>query len=438
MEHRFNKKNLIWNMLGSLVYAITSMVLGIVVTRMVGDVYGGIFFFAFSTLGQQLYILAYFGMRPIQVTDTGFVHTFREYLQFRILTCTLAMGCGIVYALLFADGFAKQVIYIAIISYKVGDGFLDCIESEFQRRGRLYKTGQSLFVRTVVSLTVFLLILMATKSLFLSSLALLPALCIGFIAYMKLYGEDFSNNPGKVGGVREDASKESPESPSDGYPSQGTNAMKNIIRLFHSAKWLFISSFLDLYVFAAAKFAVNDVLGEQGSTYFSIIFIPTSVINLLAGFIIRPVLTKLSLDYEQGRWNAFSNLLKKISGIIVVLTLLGMGAAYLFGIPVLLVLLGEGAKEILHSLQIPLVFVILGGGFYAILNLMYYALVILKRKGSIFLIYLIGTVLAFFLCNRMVKESELFGAALSYMLVMCIMMFLFLGMYMIQMKNVRK
>ena len=58
-----------WNMLGSLVYAVTSMLLGVAVTRLAGAYAGGVFFFGFSTLGQQLYIVSYFGMRPIQVTD---------------------------------------------------------------------------------------------------------------------------------------------------------------------------------------------------------------------------------------------------------------------------------------------------------------------------------------------------------------------------------
>ena len=52
-------------MIGSMLYALTSMTLGIVVTRLVGDVEGGIFLFAFSTLGQQLYIISYFGMQEI-------------------------------------------------------------------------------------------------------------------------------------------------------------------------------------------------------------------------------------------------------------------------------------------------------------------------------------------------------------------------------------
>ena len=45
------------------------MVLSVFVMRMAGEEEGGIFSFGFSTLGQQLFIVAYFGIRPFQITD---------------------------------------------------------------------------------------------------------------------------------------------------------------------------------------------------------------------------------------------------------------------------------------------------------------------------------------------------------------------------------
>ena len=80
-----------WNMLGSLVYAITSMLLGVAVTKLAGAYAGGIFFFGFSTLGQQLYIVSYFGMRPIQVTDIANEYTFGDYLRLRAITSFIAI-----------------------------------------------------------------------------------------------------------------------------------------------------------------------------------------------------------------------------------------------------------------------------------------------------------------------------------------------------------
>ena len=63
------RANVVWNIAGSFVYAFASMVLSFLVIRMAGEEKGGIFSFGYSTLGQQLFLVAYFGIRPFQITD---------------------------------------------------------------------------------------------------------------------------------------------------------------------------------------------------------------------------------------------------------------------------------------------------------------------------------------------------------------------------------
>ena len=58
------KQNIVWNMAGSFCYAFASMVLTFLVMRLAGEDQGGIFAFGYSTFGQQMFILAYFGIRP--------------------------------------------------------------------------------------------------------------------------------------------------------------------------------------------------------------------------------------------------------------------------------------------------------------------------------------------------------------------------------------
>ena len=89
------RQNVLWNIAGSFVYAFASMVLSFLVIRVVGDDQGGIFSFGFSTLGQQMFIVAYFGIRPFQITDNKGEYSFGEYLECRNATCILAlvMGC---------------------------------------------------------------------------------------------------------------------------------------------------------------------------------------------------------------------------------------------------------------------------------------------------------------------------------------------------------
>ncbi len=91
----WKKRNMVWNMLGSLLYAFASMVLSIVVIQVVGEDEGGIFSFAFSAFGQHMFMVAYFGMRPFHITDIGRRYTFWGISAPRFVTCggALVLAC---------------------------------------------------------------------------------------------------------------------------------------------------------------------------------------------------------------------------------------------------------------------------------------------------------------------------------------------------------
>lgn len=391
---------LLWNMAGSLVYALTSMLLGVAVTRLSGEAAGGIFFFAFSTLGQQLYIISYFGMRPLQVTDSTHLYSFGDYRRFRIITGLLAGGAGLLYGLLSTVTPYVRMVWLLLSLYKILDGFADVYESEMQRQGRLDMTGKATLFRTLFSVGVFLIGLRITGDLLWASALFIPAICVAVVLFSVL----------PLRGL-------SPEC----RVNKGSSRA-----LFGKSKWLFLGSFLDLYIFAAAKYAVNDQMGEVYSNYFSTIFIPTSVINLMAGFVIRPILTKLSLLYKTGRRGEFIRLILQIGALIGGFTLLGVGAAALFGIPVLKLAMGA-AGEALTPYTPALVLVVLGGGLYALLNLEYYILVILEMQGVIFLMYGAGALLAWGISEGLVRGGGVQGAALAYLLTMLLMALMFLG-----------
>ncbi|EGG90119.1 hypothetical protein HMPREF0491_02850 [Lachnospiraceae oral taxon 107 str. F0167] len=400
-----------WNMLGSLVYAITSMLLGVAVTKLAGAYAGGIFFFGFSTLGQQLYIVSYFGMRPIQVTDISNEYTFGDYLRLRAITSFLAALAGFVYIFLTTGDLYVFEVYMILSLYKILDGFCDIFESEMQRQDRLDMTGKATLFRTLLCVGVFLAALVTTKDLKLSSLALLPSILLAAIIFDIL--------------------------PLLRLKPDKTIKKASYISLINKSKWLFLGAFIDLYIFAAAKYAVNYRLGEELNGYFSIIFIPTSIINLMAGFIIRPILTKLSLLYKTGNQKKFISTISKIAAFIFAATVLGMGMAYLLGIPVLKLVLGEVATAI-EPYKTALVLVIFGGGLYALVNLGYYCLVIFEMTGIIFLIYAVGAVFAYFVSDFMVIKFGMNGAAMAYMITMLLLTVFFLTAVIFGLRKVKK
>lgn len=393
------KQNILWNMIGSFCYAFASMVLSFLVMRLAGEDDGGIFAFGYSTFGQQMFILAYFGIRPFQITDGGQEYRFGDYLHHRYVTCGIALAAGLGYLLFSGYTVKKMTVVFLLVCYKVADGFADVYESEFQRNGNLHLTGKSNTFRTILSVGTFLTALLAGKNLTAACGAAVGAQIAGILLFdviilRRLDGVDY-------GWSRE--------------------RMKPLTR---ETMLLFVSVFLDFYVFSAAKYAIDAHLNDVASGYFNIIFMPTSVINLAAGFVIRPVLTGLTDMWNQKMFDAFSKKLIGISRIIGALSLLALVLAAGLGRPVLWVLeqiLGSGYGGKLTGNHVPFILIVMGGACYAFLNLHYYALVIMRKQNVIFGIYLALTGLAAVLAPALVKKGGIYGAAAAYLILMVVM-----------------
>lgn len=399
------KENMIWNMTGSFFYAFASMVLSFLVLRIAGEEQGGIFSFGFSTVGQQMFLLAYFGIRPFHITDGANQYRFGDYLHHRYVTCALALLLGAGYLACIGYSWQKAQIIFLLIVYKVIDGFADVYESEFQRQGCLYLTGRSNTFRTILSVGIFLATLVSGAGLF----AACAAAVLGQIAGVVLFDIVVLRELKRV--------------------DYGWSA-KQGVSLTASSILLFVSVFLDFYIFSAAKYAIDAHLGDAASGYFNVIFMPTSVINLAAGFVIRPFLTYLTDCWNEHRFSDFKKKLLTIMAVIGGLTVLAVGGTVVLGRPVLALLewlLGKSYSGTLTALWPAFIMIVLGGGFYAVLNLYYYALVILRRQKLIFGIYAVLTVLAAILAPRLTVALGIFGAAFAYLILMIVMAAGFVG-----------
>ena len=399
------KENMIWNMTGSFFYAFASMVLSFLVLRIAGEEQGGIFSFGFSTVGQQMFLLAYFGIRPFHITDGTNQYRFGDYLHHRYVTCAMALLLGAGYLACIGYSWQKAQIIFLLIAYKVIDGFADVYESEFQRQGCLYLTGRSNTFRTILSVGVFLATLVSGAGLF----AACAAAVLGQIAGVVLFDIVVLRELKRV--------------------DYGWSA-KQGVSLTASSILLFVSVFLDFYIFSAAKYAIDAHLGDAASGYFNVIFMPTSVINLAAGFVIRPFLTYLTDCWNEHRFSDFKKKLLTIMAVIGGLTVLAVGGTVVLGRPVLALLewlLGKSYSGTLTALWPAFIMIVLGGGFYAVLNLYYYALVILRRQKLIFGIYAVLTVLAAILAPRLTVALGIFGAAFAYLILMIVMAAGFVG-----------
>lgn len=391
-DRNVERRNVIWNIVGSFLFAFSSVFLIAAVNHILDDVQGGIFTFALSTVGQQMLNISYLGVRPHHITDTEQRYTFGEYLTTRIIGCLFAALCGILYLLINGYSFVKMMVIFLMVIYKVLDGFADVYECEFQRGGKLYLTGKSNGFRSLLSIIIFLITLQVTRNLITACIAINIAALLGVVFFNIFVLKELSWIQFEIN--REYCKK-----------------------ILISSASLFLAGFMELYIFNASRYAVDNQIGTVASKYFGAIFLPTSIINLVATFIIRPYLTELSVNWQKGRLKSFIKRILQVSLVIAVLGGVAVIAAYYFGIPVL----GAINNADLTPYGIGLFYIIVAGTFNAVTTMLYYSLVIMEKQKSIFIAYGLGFILAITGCPALVAAYGLNGAGFAHMILMAVL-----------------
>ncbi|SFG40121.1 lipopolysaccharide biosynthesis protein [Oribacterium sp. WCC10] len=419
------RRDFLWNAAGSLAYAMASIVLAFAVIRIIGPDEGGIFGFGFSTLGQQMFIIAYFGIRPFHITDMKNQFSFGDYLLTRRITSLLAIFASFLFvgAQMLTGSYTghKAVILFLLSMYKVIDGYADVYESELQRQGKLYRTGQSLAFRTGLSVLTLLSVLLLTGNL---SGAVMAADIMQLIGTYLFAVRPLKSCPEKT----VESSAETDGNVSSRMCVDRSFSISHSRSMILSTGLLFISVFVDFYIFSASKYAIDARLSDAVSGYFNVLFMPTSFIYLIANFMIRPMLTKLADQFAKADTKAFSKTCRYMVKAVAVLSLIIILGAVIFGKPGLMIfelILGASTKGKLMSQYVTFILLIAGGGLYALANVMYYILVTLRKQLRIFAGYVVTAVIAALSAGRMVEAGGMTGGAMNYVMLMGILVLLF-------------
>ena len=126
-----DKEKFIWNMMGSLANALSTLVLTICVNRILGGASGGLFAFAYAN-AQLMLTIGLFEVRPYQSTDIDEKYSFNAYYTQRLITCIIMIAVAVIYA--FASGFSaeKSAVVIFLVMFKSVEAFTDVYGARFQ------------------------------------------------------------------------------------------------------------------------------------------------------------------------------------------------------------------------------------------------------------------------------------------------------------------
>lgn len=397
--------NFMWNMIGSGIYSLVSMMLSVVVIRIIGENDGGVFSIAITVSQMMLYI-AYFEQRTYQVTDTENKYDFSQYHGAKIIACVLMMVCSAIY-IFFLKSYTieKSEIIMLMCVYRMLDGYADLYEGQFQLDERLYLAGKSMAFRSIFSASILLLTLSITKNMKMSLCMAIGAAALGVIVFDLAIEKVYCNI------------------------SPDFNRVK-VFNIFRECFPLFIGSFLWVYILSASRIAVDAHLTNTDTAYYQVLFLPVSIINLFATFFFRPELTELSELYNKKNYKLFWGKIKRLIVLIAIFTGITMMGAYFVGIPALSFV----SNCDLYDYKGVLVLLMFGGGINAGSFFLYYILTIMRKSGQILFGYISTSILTLVISNWFSDLWGIQGAGLSF----CIsVIYLFLVFYICFLVNLR-
>lgn len=395
------KSTFFWNMVGGFCNSITSFLLLLFVTRILGSEEAGIFSFAFA-IAQLMLTIGKFGMRAYQSTDVQKNIRFSTYLVSRLITSLIMVLASCIYTIGNNYESRKQFIILLVCLIKISDAVEDIFHGELQRIGQLDVAGKLLTLRNIFTLFIFAVSLYITRNLLCT--CLISAVLSIFVTFLI-----------NIWGVYKCCEI-----------TFGCN-LQDLKRLFIECFPLFIASFLSLYIYNAPKNAIDRLLSYDYQTYYSVLFMPTFVINLFSEFAFKPVITNLALYWETFEIKFFSKIVYGVLTLIVLLTVSVILVASFLGIPILSFMYGVN----LSYYKVELLILLAGGGFGAGAYFLYNVLTSMRKQKIILIGYTVVAVIATILSPDLVKHYHMIGAALSYFCSIVTLFFFFFLMLLI-------
>lgn len=381
------KKNFIWNTIGSLLFGFTSLFFLVIITRINGVEWAGIFSYAFA-VACIMYCIAQYSGKTFQITETNKEITDSDYLYNRLITYIITIGIAFLFCIIAKQEYNKFVLIILLSIYRATDAYIDSIHSIIQRNGYLYKVGKSLFFKTIILIGIFLIADKLTNNLILSvtTIVLINLIFAYFIDY-------------KIAKNMIQKSKFNKEH--NRY-------------LFKTGFALFGYNFLSVYVMNVPKYVIEYFSTNEIQAIFSIIIMPASFLSLIAIYLVQPFLGIITNEVKKNNIKELKNIIIKLTISIIGIGILALLACYILGIPVLELVYNMN----LSTQKINLMIIIFGSIFYSLV-VMLSAILIAMRKNAVQLIILLVTALfSTIICIICTSKFGIKGSSIAYTLVM--------------------
>ena len=354
------KKAVFWNMLFSVLSALQSAIMIMLVTRVDGTENAGILSIAYAS-AYLMYTVGTYGVRNFHATDSRNMYTYKDYKKIRLLSCGVMMICSVAYCLSKAYEGYKLSIVMLVCLLKLEEAFEDLYHGELQRSGRLDIAGRLGTIRLGISYIVFGAVLIIRRDL------------IEALVYVIIVG-------------------------------------LAIVLLTRSVA----NSFTITNISNSPKYAIDLYLSEKEQAYYAVISMPVFTINLLSSIIYRPKLLYMAELWNVNDKYTFRKIIWSQIGNIFLISIVAMGGGLTIGVRILEIIYGIS----LNSLKKEFAVLLIGGGVVAVYNLLSACLTIIRKQVFMLIISILVMVLATVISNPIVQYAGLAGASYLYLILM--------------------
>ena len=388
-----------WNAVSSLVLAMQSPVIMMVMNRTNGNEAAGIFSIAIAIANLMMYVGQY-GLRRFQSSDIREQYSFNIYHGMRVITCSImAIACFMICLNgSFFRGYTreKSTVIFLICMLKLIQAYTDVYHGHMQQKGRLDVATKCSSIRYTLEIVSYCVTLIIIPDIVIASWV-----CVGvsFVVMMLT-----TINAGR-------------------YYSDSLRPEYNWSRLLSLAKDgfpLFVSMFLNIYVGNAPKYAIDAYLTDDVQAIFNMVFMPAFVIQILAHFIFNPILTtyaELWAYEERSKFNELMKLVKKQCFLVLGLLGLAIIVSLTIGLPILSLWFGEN----LNGYKLELCIIMFGGSMLAYSVYFSTIIAIIRVQMSLIVCYGVVSIISLAISRVMVVGHGMIGASLFYAVLMTLL-----------------
>lgn len=400
------KKDYIWNSIGSFLQSAISPILLIVITRLNGVGDSGLFSFAMS-LSVVFWAISLWGGRTYQVSDVKKEFSSGDYIVVRFISSLIVAVFSISFCILSGYDLIKTELIIVLVSFKILESIADSMYGVLQIHNKLYIVGISLTMKSVFGFMIFAIVDILTKNIVYGALSIF----IVNIAVVIFYDIPLMKHVESVGLTKKNI-------------MQAGKIMKKTAEVF-------VVVFLTMFSLNIPRYFLDKYHYDQIG-YFGIMAMPITLLTLFISFVLQPNVVNLSELLKKKKIKEFTKIVSKIDFITVTLGILFVISSYLIGVWVLNAVFGID----INNFRIDLTIMVIGAVANAFVSIYVNLLIILRRFKGQFYTLLVTNILAVVLSIYLIDRLAMLGSVLVFMIISFLQAIILLFIYKRSLKNV--